>query len=255
VARAVPPRRAAVSLAARVARAIPTRGSAIGVAPWVARAVPARGSAVGVAARRDGAHHLFPRPVSYSKLIAFDRPLAGAVLPGGAGRLVTESELARRDEEAFRRGVDAARAAADQQMVEFRADMERLSHDVLARLAAVEPALVAQLQEALPALAVELARRLLAGYEPPVDVVGRLCREALEQLFPEREGLELSLCPRDLELLQELNPGWLQRYPGLKLRADAALAPGDCQVRSRFGLTDARQETKLAVLAHGLTGA
>ena len=28
--------------------------------------------------------------------------------------------------------------------------------------------------------------------------------------------------------------------------------PGDCQVRSRFGLTDARQKVKLAALAHSL---
>jgi len=85
-------------------------------------------------------------------------------------------------------------------------------------------------------------------------MVAKLCHEALEQLFPEREGLELSLCPRDAALLEQVSPNWLARYPGLKVKADANLAPGDCQVRSRFGLTDARQETKLAVLAHGLTG-
>jgi flagellar assembly protein FliH len=85
-------------------------------------------------------------------------------------------------------------------------------------------------------------------------MVGRLCHEALEQLFPERDGLELSLCPRDAELLGHVNPEWLARYPGLKVKQDANLSPGDCQVRSRFGLTDARQQTKLTVLSHGLTG-
>jgi flagellar assembly protein FliH len=53
-------------------------------------------------------------------------------------------------------------------------------------------------------------------------------------------------------MLEELNPAWLQRYPGLKVRADAALATGDCQVRSRFGLTDARRVTKLETLSLGL---
>jgi len=50
-------------------------------------------------------------------LIAFDRKLAGAVLPGQGERLCTESELSARAQEAFRRGVDSARALADQQMV------------------------------------------------------------------------------------------------------------------------------------------
>ncbi len=192
--------------------------------------------------------------MAFAKLIAFDRPLAGAALPG-QGRAVTEAELAARSQAAYRQGIDAARAAADQQMVELRHDMVALSDGVLKKLSDLEPRLVAELREALPGLALEISRRLLAGYEPPADVLANLCRDALEQLFPEREGLELSVCPRDAELLQSLSPDWLARYPGLRIRADATLKPGDCLVRSRFGLTDARQETKLEALTHHLTGA
>jgi len=171
--------------------------------------------------------------MAFSKLVAFDRPLAGAVLPGQKGQVYGEAELAEKTEQAYRRGVDAARAAADQQMVEFRADMGNLSEGVLQRLAAIEPAMLAQLREALPGLAIEIARRLLAGFEPPPDIIERFCREALDQLFPEREGLELALCPRDAEQLSQLNPVWLQRYPGLRVRTDAGLSPGDCLVRTR----------------------
>jgi flagellar assembly protein FliH len=192
--------------------------------------------------------------MAFAKLIAFDRPLTGALLPGSASRAYSEAELAARTEEAYRKGVDATRDAVDQKIVELRVDMEQLSTGVLDKLATVEAATVQQLRDALPALAVDLAKRLLAGYEPPPEIVAKLCHEALEQLFPEREGLELSLCPRDAELLEQVSPGWLARYPGLKVKVDASFTPGDCQVRSRFGLTDARQETKLAVLAHGLTG-
>ena len=192
--------------------------------------------------------------MAYAKILAFDRPLSGATVPGRAARLLTEPEVAARTQAAYREGVDSARAAADQQMVEFRADMAQLSDRVLAGLSGVEVQLFAQLRDALPGLAVELARRLLAGYEPSPEVVARLCEETLAQIFPERDNLELALCPRDAALLTELNPEWRQRYPGLQIRSDATLAPGDCQVRSRFGLTDARQAVKLAALAHHLTG-
>jgi hypothetical protein len=37
---------------------------------------------------------------TFAKLIAFDRPLSGAVLPGGAGRTYTEAELSARAEQA-----------------------------------------------------------------------------------------------------------------------------------------------------------
>jgi len=193
--------------------------------------------------------------MALSKLIAFDRPLSGAVVPGGTRRVYTESEMNERTEAAYRRGVDATRDSADQQMVEFRHDMEQLSCGVLKKLSEVESALLAEIREALPLLAVEIGKRLLSGYEPPAEVVARLCLEALEQLYPEREGLELSLSVRDVELLNDLSPDWLKRYPNLRIRGDSSLSAGDCQVRSRFGLTDARQETKLATLNHHLTGA
>ncbi len=191
--------------------------------------------------------------MAYSRLITFDRPLSGAALPGQAGRLCTEAELAEISQTAYRRGVDATRAAADQQMVELRHDMEQLSEGVLKRLSGLEPALMAQVRDALPGLALEIARRILAGFEPPAEIIERFCREALDQLFPEREGLELTLCPRDAEQLGRLNPDWLQRYPDLRVRSDPSLFPGDCLVRSRFGLTDARRQTKLAALEHSLT--
>lgn len=193
--------------------------------------------------------------MAYAKLIPFDRPLVNAAIPGRAGRFYSESELAKRDEAAYHRGVDAARALADQQMVEFRADMEHLGDGVFQKLSQLEPSFLAQLREALPALALEIAHRLMAGYEPPPAVVSRLCEEALAELFPERDNLELVLSARDAALIEKLKPSWLLRYPSLRIRTDPALAPGDCQVRSRFGLTDARMQTKLTALQHSLVPA
>lgn len=190
--------------------------------------------------------------MAFAKLIAFDRPLQGVAVPGQNGRFCSETELAAREEAAYQRGVDAARALADQQMVEFRADIEQLGEGVFQKLMAAEPALVAQLRGTLPLLAVDIARRLLAGFEPPAELVARICEEALGQIFPERDNLELSLAPRDAEVLEKLKPAWLQRYPDLRIRAEPSLAPGDCQIRSRFGLTDARVQTKLQALQHSL---
>ncbi len=190
--------------------------------------------------------------MAHTKLIPFDRPLTGTIMPGRPGRLYTESEYNAHGEASYRRGVDAARALADQQLVDIRAEVAHLSNNVMPQLAQLEAGLMKQLREALPALALDIARHLLSGYEPPAETIERLCRDALDQLFPERDHLELILCPRDAGLFNQLNPGWLERYPGLQIRPDPALVPGDCQVRSRFGLTDARQQTKLDALARAL---
>jgi flagellar assembly protein FliH len=188
-------------------------------------------------------------------LIAFDRLLSGAVLPGQGERLCTESELSARAQEAYRRGADAARSQAEHQMVELRADMSQLSDGVLKKITSIEQGLLGQLHAALPGLGLEIARRLLAGYEPPAEVVSRLCDEALGELFPERENLELMVSPRDARLLETLQPSLQDRYPGLRVTSEPALAPGDCQVRSRFGLIDGRLATKLGALENSLAPA
>ena len=186
------------------------------------------------------------------KLVQFDRPLSGAIIPGRSARVYTDTEVEAIRQEAFRRGQDAARSFGDRQLVEIRSDVQLLQDGIFGKLADIEPTLLGQIRATLPGLALDLARRLMAGFEPPPELIDRICCEALDQLCPERENLELILSPRDAHLLEQVNPAWLQRYPGLKVRVDASLAAGDCQVRSRFGLTDARRVTKLETLSLGL---
>jgi flagellar assembly protein FliH len=193
--------------------------------------------------------------MSFTTLVAFDRPLAQAVLHGTTVRRHTDAELAQQTEAAYHRGIDSARAQADQQMLELRSSVEQLRDGVFARLEEIEPSLLRQLRETLPALAVDLAHRLMAGFAPPPELVQRICEEALAQIFPERDGLELLVSPRDAALLAEMTTPWSSRFPHLRITADPALQPGDCQVRSRFGLTDARLATKVAALQHSLTSA
>ena len=192
--------------------------------------------------------------MAVSKLVAFDRRLADVATPARPARAFTEAELAGVKREAYEQGGDAARAFADRQMVELRADLQHLQDGLFPNLAALEQALLAELRSTLPALTLDIARRLIAGFEPAPEVIERICREVLDQLYPERDNLEIFLSERDADLLARMNPDWLHRYPGLTIRKDAALAPGDCQVRSRFGLTDARLSTKMRSLSLGLTG-
>ena len=190
--------------------------------------------------------------MSFASLIQFDRPVTGARAVGRATRLFTEAEVEVIRSEAYQQGSDTARANAGQQLVELRSEVQLLQEGVFDKLTHIDTRILAELSATLPSLALEIARRLLAGYEPPVEVVERLCHEALEEIFPERENLELTVCPRDAALLEQVTPAWHDLYPGLRLCADKKLAPGECIVRSRFGLTDARREAKLSALGHAL---
>jgi flagellar assembly protein FliH len=191
----------------------------------------------------------------HHKLVAFDRSLCFATIPGRSARHYTESEVAAIRTQAYQEGSDAARAFASQQLVEFRSEVQSLQEGLFRRLSTIDSDIVNQLRDALPLLAVEMARRLLADYEPPAEQVLHLCEETLKQLYPEHENLELSISPRDAALLESLPGDWKSRYPGLRITADAMLETGDCQVRSRFGLTDARRQSKLDALSRELLSA
>ncbi len=193
---------------------------------------------------------------AHNKLVAFDRTLVGVSLPGQRGsRVFTETEVEAIRQKAYQEGTDSAREFANHQLVEFRADVQAMQEGLFQKLATTDNDLQTQLREALPSLAVEIARRLLAGYEPTGEQVMKLCEETLSQLYPERDNLELFLCPRDGALLEQLAVDWKTRHPGLRVVVDAALGPGDCQVRSRFGLTDARRQAKLEALTRELLSA
>lgn len=192
--------------------------------------------------------HTCTMAIPFRKLIAFDRPLASATIPGLSGRQFSESEVAAARVAGFQEGADSARAFASQQLVEFRAEVQALQDGVFGRLAESDAAIVRQVHAALPNLVMEIVRRLLAGYEPPAEAIEKICSEALSQLYPETENLELLVSPHDAVIMEKISPTWNSRYPGLRITATPSLAPGDCQVRSRFGLTDARLASKLDTL-------
>lgn len=189
-----------------------------------------------------------------NQLVAFDRPLL-AVRTAASPREYTAADLLAARTAGHQEGGDAARAFTNQQIVELRAEMQELQQGIFQGLVDAREELAEQVRAALPALAVEIGQRLLAGLVPPPELVERLCREALDQLYPERSGLELVVGPRDAAVLERLVPSWRGHFTDLKITVDDTLNPGDCLVRSRFGVTDARASSKLAALRQELLGA
>ena len=194
--------------------------------------------------------------MSWSKLVVFDRPLLGATAAARSRTILcTEAELAAERDEARREGAEDTRRFADSQLVEMRSEVQQMSEGLFDALRQAEGRLTEQVQAALPTLTVEIGRRLLSGWEPPPELVEKICREALDELFPETSGLELAISARDAALLERICPAWVAEFPGLKITTDPTLHSGDCLVRSRFGVVDARGGTRLRSLQESLAHA
>jgi len=156
----------------------------------------------------------------------------------------------------YKRGrLDGARETdqdVERRFVEFRSEVSSVLNGLFARLGDAEASVSQQIQAALPELALEVAKKLLLGHTPPDDVIEGICAHAMAAVFPEVQDLEVVVGERDHVIVERLLPGWRNSYPGVKVCVNPGFAPGECQVRSRFGVVDARHEAKLRVLGREL---
>ena len=135
----------------------------------------------------------------------------------------------------------------------------------------------------LPDLTLALAERVLGEVPLDREVIVGIITNLIGEFATEDEKLEIYLCPEDLKLLkagdklaaekEEESPSTddfsaamaglfdglggddalLEGYPNVVFHEDAELSPGDCQIKSRFGLVDGRVLTKLGKIAEELS--
>ena len=160
----------------------------------------------------------------------------------------TEEELAAAKREAYQRGSEEASRLIEGQMLEQRAEILHLQSETFAAVARQHAALVQQLRDVLPELAMEAVARILATTEIDREAVMRICRDLLCEIAPGREQVEVQLSPGDLGLIAGYEEGFRERHPEIVFRADPELKPGDSIVRSRFGVVDGRLATKLRIV-------
>jgi flagellar biosynthesis/type III secretory pathway protein FliH len=147
--------------------------------------------------------------------------------------------------EAYQRGFEDASAMIETQLVEQRGEVAHLQQKTLQELANHNDSLIRQVRAAIPELTMDIVRRVLGGMQPDQDAVFRIVSEVLHGIAPGPETVEVSLCERDLKLMESYQAGFRERYPQIQFRADPDLEPGDCIVNSLFGALDGRLTTKL----------
>jgi len=106
----------------------------------------------------------------------------------------------------------------------------------------------------LVTLALEIARKLVAGLPVSAEMVEAAVRDALAQVEQATEFL-VQLHPADLALLEKHGSPLLHETSEsrqLRFQASTEVTPGGCLVLTRFGTVDARRETKLDLLQRSL---
>jgi flagellar assembly protein FliH len=116
------------------------------------------------------------------------------------------------------------------------------------------PQVVHATENAVVTLALEVAQKLVAGLPVSPVLVEAAVREAMA-LVEDTTELWIDLHPEDLALLQQVESPLLSPQPTgprLHFQTSSDVSHGGCVVRTRFGVIDARRETKVELLKQSL---
>jgi len=193
--------------------------------------------------------------MKFSESISFTSALVDVRLakPASAQDSPVDDD-AEREKAAYERGRHEGEIALREQLIAQRNEMAALLNGVIDSLQKTVPQLVHETESALIQLALESAQKIVAGMPVNPKLVESIVREALQQVEDTAEVV-IQLHPEDLALLQKHKSDVLKPPPNskpLQFSSSAEVTRGGCLLRTRFGVIDARRETKLDQLREAL---
>jgi flagellar assembly protein FliH len=192
-----------------------------------------------------------PRPDA----ICFAVPLRDVRLMRPVAPVVSAPASAASEQAAYERGRRDGEKALSEQLIRQRGELAELQNGVLTSLRQSVAQVTRDCEEAMVALALEIAGKLVADLPISSEMVEAAVREALAHV-EQNTNLVVLINPMDYELLQQANAPVLLTEAGgerLKFQTSAQVSRGGCMVQTNFGVVDARRETKLEALKQSLT--
>ncbi len=157
---------------------------------------------------------------------------------------------------AYERGLRDGERKLSEQLLAQRNEFLELQRGVIESLRAAVPRVVHDTETALMTLALQAAQKLVAGLPVTREMIEAVVREALGQVEDTAE-IVVALHPDDLALLEKSGSPLLAPAAGAAkttFRAGPEVTRGGCVVHTRFGVVDARRETKTELLKQVVQG-
>jgi flagellar assembly protein FliH len=193
--------------------------------------------------------------MKWSKTIALAEPFHDVRVSA----LPPESEMKRNaratEQAAYERGRVDGEKNLGEQMLQQRNELLELHQGVIESLRRAVPEVIQQTETTLMQIALECAQKIVAGIPISPELVEAVVREAVTQT-KETSEIMVQLHPDDLALLRTNRSPILQGLSEagpLKFIGSSEISRGGCLVQTRFGMLDARRETKLEQLRESIS--
>lgn len=192
--------------------------------------------------------------MKWADQIILTQPLRDVRLLTAAPPQDWQQFLREREQAAFENGRRAGESALNEQLLRQRNDTVELQRGILKSLQTVFSKVAHEAETSLIDLALESAKKIVAGMPIDAALVEQTVREALSQAHDTAEIL-VQVHPDDLALLRQHQAPILNGLPEsgpLRFVPSPEVNRGDCVIQTRFGLVDARRETKIEQLRQSL---
>jgi flagellar assembly protein FliH len=191
----------------------------------------------------------------WRETIPLTQPLRGIRMAATRSpREETDRQLREREQAAFERGRQAGEQALSHQLLQQRREVLELQQGVLQSLTQSVPLLLKEVEGLLVELAVEAARKWMAGQPVDGPAIEATVREAMAQMEQATE-FQILLNEEDLALLERQQSPLLtpaSAPANTRISASAEVPRGGCIVQTQFGSVDARRETKVVQFQNAL---
>lgn len=188
---------------------------------------------------------------SQHKLVLEKKLVELAISYDGASK-VGSSAHEHEVEASYKRGYEDASSQYNQQIVDFRSEINTLREGMFSQLENKFLTILSEAREALMALTYECVTQTVGGFEMTPESVEKIVEGVVKEAGLEDERMEVHLHSSDIALLEDLDETLRTRHPGLEFVADDMLGRGDCVLSSRFGKIDGTMENKFNKLRESL---
>ena len=190
--------------------------------------------------------------MSWSSRVVFPEPLAAVRASSFSAPPIGIREARALEKNAYERGYDEASALYSKQIMEQRSEVIQLRDSVFKRIEKEFTAWTDEVNRRLPGLAMAIASRILGRVEISGTIVQAVILDVMGNLSTGHEELEIRLNADDLSALMNLDEADRGQLSKLSFKEDPGLKSGDCLIQGRYGLVDARMETRLKHLQKGI---
>ena len=192
--------------------------------------------------------------VAARSTLVFSQPPRSIHLVGQAPIVTyTSEEFDQAVREAYEQGAQETRVSLEAQMEKNREQLKVSTEGALSKVVERHSEALSMMRSLVPNLVTEATARVVAGL--PVDsvFVRSVVDDLLNDVAPGAENVEVQLCPEDVTKVIGFDQELRHKFPTLRVVENKDIKPGDCLVKTRFGVLDGRISSKLKAVESLLT--